>query len=347
MTAKVIRVSDDDGATWDILPGGTGEFNSEGEQINDTIFGQSFESNEMGLISWSVEANALYKGFAGYVAKLKRTGTSTAVTGEAMSQETGLIYAIDDETRSIWDRNEDVIVYDDAVPVDDEDIEWIDYLFGRVKFVDGYTVTGDITVDVNYMPTEDFGRASSFTLTQTAETIDTTTFDIAQANNGYRTFDYGLKTVSLELTGIYDPDNEFKQVLRDRAEIIIEINPDGNEQSVARGYFRATNQGQSGDVGALEEETIEFSLNVPEGVFLPFNWKHEETSTIPVAVRKILDAYITETKLGVQYLPDGVGEQGEEGIGVVTDVSLTSGLDAMNEFAASFQGDGEAETINT
>src|SRR5690606_7274202 len=98
MAAKAIRISAN-GSDWFTLPGNTGSFNTNGDEIDDTIFGQSYRSNESGLINWAVSANALFKGYAGYLAKILRTGTSTAMTDEGMSQEDGQVYVIDDASK--------------------------------------------------------------------------------------------------------------------------------------------------------------------------------------------------------------------------------------------------------
>ena len=50
MAAKKIRISDDAAVTWNELPGSEGSFTNEAEQIDDTILGQTFQSNEVGLV---------------------------------------------------------------------------------------------------------------------------------------------------------------------------------------------------------------------------------------------------------------------------------------------------------
>ena len=347
MAAKEIQVSDDDGTTWHTLPGSTGEFSPEGEAITDTIFGSTFQSQITGLISWAITSDALFKGFAGYHAKLMRAGTPTTTTGEAMSQEEGQIYQIDDASKQIWDRSATITVYDDATEVGSEDIEWYDYLFGRVKFVDGYTVTGSITIDVSYMTAEVLGKGNTYTLTMSAETIDNSTFDKAQNNGGFRTYEPGLRTVELEIGGIFDASENAKQDLMNRSELIVEIDPVGQGNSVARGFFRIMSTPQSGDVGALEEQTVNLSLNVPDDpeLNLPFRWHHTSGTTLSMAAQKILNAYMNETQLMVRYLPEGTTGNspldGVEGSAVMSDVSLSGGLSDMNTFNAEMQGSGE------
>lgn len=339
-TAKNVQVSAD-GNTWYTLPGSQGEWNDEAEQIDDTIFGQTFSSTQPGLITWTANAQAYYKGFAGYVARLMSSGTSTALTDEPMELVAGLTYQVTDPTRNVLDYTKAIEFEDNGVAVDPSDIESIDWLFGRVTFDAAYTVTGPITIASGfYLPMTEVSRANSFTLTQTAETIDRTDFETARGNDGYRVFDPGLRTISLELGGFYDATAAIWEVLEARGEAVIEINPDGSGLSLARGVFKLVTRGQSGDVGALEEETRTFNLSVPENVDIIFNWIHDDDSTLSQAIRVLLDAYINQTKPYVRYAPDGigVGDTVFHGQAVLTDVSLSSSLDAMNEFTANFQG---------
>ncbi len=343
--AKILQVSDDAGANYFILPGGTAELSRDASQIGDTIFGQTFQSNEVGLINWGLTGNAIWKGFAGYVADVKKQGTTTAFTTEAMTLVTGKRFRLDDRTKSIWDRAVTLVVFDNAIDhtADVQDVNW---LFGEVTFKASYSVTEPVTVTGSFFPTSVLGKTQSFTLTQQAEAIRTTDFATAQANGGFDTFNPGLRTVQLEMSHFYALASAFAVDLQARSEVIVELDPAGDGLSIARGFFKITSHGQSGEVGALEEETLTLSLNVPESTPVaefPYAWEHDTTSNLSVAVQKVLDAFQNETKLKAQYLPDGV--TGDEGDVVVTEMSLSSGLDAMNEFAVSLQGDGVLTAI--
>ncbi len=338
--AKRVRVSDDAGSNWYTLPGNTAELSSEAGEIDDTIFGQNFGSTQSGLIGTTINANALYKGFAGYQAKIMKSGTSTLMTAEAMSLVSGKTYQITAATKRLFDRTASLIVYDNAVD-HTADVESIDYLFGRVTFASAYTPTGPITITANYLPLAVVGCINEFTLTQTANAVDNTCMDTAQANDGHRTFEYGLKTVNLEANGIYKSANGFLALLQDREELVIEINPDGQGLTVARGFFKAVNTGQSGEVGDLEEESITFNLSVPdqESVLLPFSWLIATASTLSTAIRKCIAAWEDAEEIMVAYLPDGTN--GIEADAIITDLTLSGGLEAMNEFTANFQITGE------
>lgn len=340
MAAKRVRVSIDDGTTYLTLPGNTGDLKNDGATIDDTIFGQDFMSNQTGLINWTLSANALYKGFAGYVATIKKSGTPTTFTTEAFSLVTGKTYKITDASKNVWDRTTVLHFFDNAAAVDVANILYIDYLFGQVTFVGGYTPTGPITATGKYMPTAAIGCTNTFTLTQKANSNDTTCMTDAQANGGNREFDYGLKTVTLELKGIYKAADAFIALLQARAECIIEINPDGNMKSVCRGFYKPSTTDFSGKVGDLEASTIDFSLSVPDVSTLPypFAWMHTTDTTLNQAVINCLDSWENNDHISVAYLPDGTN--GFSGDSIVTDISLAGGLEVMNEFTANFQGSG-------
>ncbi len=344
--AKRVRLSDDAGTTWYTLPGNTAEMSNEAGEMDDTIFGQDFSSTFPGLIGWTINSNGLFKGYAGYVTTIKKIGSSTAMVAEAMSLVSGLTYQVTASTKRIMNRGVATTVLDNAVAVDVDDILNIDWLFGRVTFVPGYTVTGPITITGAYFPTAAVGCANGFTLTQTANAVDNTCMDTAQTNDGHRTFEYGLKTVSLDLNGIYKVANGFRDLVVARSELIIEIDLAGDAKNLARGFFRAANTNQSGDVGDLEQETITFNLSVPDmdvAVAYPFGWLIDVTSTMSTSLKKAIAAWTAADEIDVQYLPDGT--TGVEGTAIITDLSLAGGLEVMNEFTVNFQGSGELATV--
>ena len=338
--AKRVRISDDAGSNWYTLPGNSAELSSEAGEIDDTTFGQDFSSTQTGLIGWTLSANALFKGFAGYSAKILKVGTSTTLTDEAMSVVSGKTYQITDSAKRVLNRAVAVTVEDNSVTVSAANIESIDYLFGRITFVSSYTPTTPITISGAYYPMATVGCANTFSLTQTANANDVTCPSEAQSNSGHRVFDYGLKNVSVELSGIYNASNAFRALLAARTEIILEINPDGNGKTVARGFFKPTKTGQSGDVGDLESESITFNLSVPDNdaIPYPFHWLIATDSTINTAIKKALESWEASALIDIAYLPDGT--TGVKGDAVITDLTLTGGLEVMNEFTVNVQGSG-------
>lgn len=343
MAAKRVRVSDDAGANWYTLPGNTGSLSNEAGELDDTIFGQDFASSFPGLIASEINANGLFKGYAGYVTTIKKIGTSTAMTSEPMSLVSGKTYQITAPTKRIMNRAVATTVYGNGVAISAANIESIDWLFGRVTFIPSYTPSAPITITGAYLPTVQVGCTNSFTLTQTANPIQNTCMETAQTNGGRHTYEYGLKNVSLELQGIYKAANGFKALVEARTEVIIEIDLAANGLNLARGFFRAAAQDQSGDVGDLEQETINFNLSVPDdptGIIpYPFAWLIDSTSTMSTALKKVISAWQNSELIGVQYLPDGTNGW-EAAETVVSDITLTGGLESMNEFAANFQISG-------
>jgi len=343
--AKRIRISDDNGSNWYTLPGNTGELSLEAGEIDDTIFDQAYQSSQTGLIGWTVSANALYKGFAGYVAKILKQGSSTTMTAEAMSLVTGKTYKITAAAKQVINRAVAYTVKGNGIAIAASNIESVDFLFGRVTFISSYTPVTPITIDGAYFPTVVVGCSNSFTLTQTTNAVDNTCIDTAQTNSGHRTFEAGLKTVSLELQGVYKAANAYLTALIARSELIIEINPDGNSKSVARGFFKPINTGQSGDVGDLEQQTVQFNLAVPDQTLLQyaFHWIHASDTTLNTGVQKMLNSWELGSIIDMQYLPDGTS--GWAGDCIVTDLTLTGGLEAMNEFAVNRQGTGALTVV--
>ena len=342
--AKRIRVSDDAGATWWTLPGNTGEMRRELATVNDTIFGQDYQSEDGSLGNWMITANAFIKGFAGYVAVLRQGGTPTAMVDEPMTLVSGQTYQITDTARRILDYGAVVTVEDNAVDQTAEVVA-IDYLNGTITFDAGYVVTAPVTISGNYIPTIVLGRSRSFTLTQAAAEIDTSDYETAQANGGWRTYDPGLKTVRLELAGIYDASQALHAALVARQLMYVDIQPYGATDTYFRGFFKRTNLGQSGDVGALEERTLALNLFVPDGELVerPFGWYVGNASTLNTALKKCLAAWQNGTKLDIQYLPDGVA--GYTGDSIVTEITLANDMAGLNEFRLTFRGDGTAATV--
>jgi len=340
MPAKLIQISDDNGANYFTLPGNQGEFRDELGQLEDTIFGQNFKSSQPNLIGWSCVANALYKGFAGYTVNIKQQGASTTMTGEAMTLVAGKTYRVTNAAKNVWNNLVTFVVYDNAVDRTATQVLNIDYLFGQVTFKAAYTVVGPVTVDGAFRAMTQLAKYRSFTLTQTQEPVDITDIPSAQGNTGHKLYTYGLKTVALECSGVYAVANGYRAALVARSEFIIEINPDNNSRSIARGYFKSSSRSQKGNVGELEEESAAFVMSVPTTALLltPFRWEFSSSTDLTLAVRKIIDAWLNETVCKVQYMPDGT--TGLRGDCIISDISLSGGLEAMNEFKCTLMGTG-------
>lgn len=348
--AKRIRVSDDDGSTWYTLPGSSGEFSSEMAQVDDTIFGQDYQSESPAIGMWQVTANAYMKGIAGYVVKVMSGGTPVSTTSEATTLVSGKTYQVTDVAKRNISYAGAVVVNDDGSPVATSDILSIDYLQGMVTFVASYTPAAAITLDYDYVPTAVIGKARSYQLTQQQAEIDNTDYATALANDGWRTHEGGLKTVNIEIGNIWNAANDFVDILANRAQVFIEVSPNntlagGTSEIAYKGFFKYQTQGQSGNVGALEEESLTLNLFVPNSEVLssPFTWIFGSAANISQAVKICLTAFINGTPIMVQYSPDGTN--GKEGDCIVTEASLSGTFEGQNEFSFTFRGSGAPADI--
>ena len=348
MAAKLVQVSADN-STYYTLPGSTADMNREGSGADDTIFGASYSSSQPTLVTWSMSANAYYKGFAGYNSDFYKTGTATAMTDEACTLLSGKTYQITSTAKQILDRTTALVVKDGGVDQTAE-VESVDHLFGKVTFVSTYTVTGAVTVSGNYLPTASVGSAREFSLTMTAEEVPTTDFATAQANGGFSTGEPGLKTVSVDASGFYRLTNGFAALVDGRTEMVISIDPKGDGKSVARGFFKAITTGQSGDVGGNEDESVTFELSVPQAdtdvtkdVVTPFAWHHAVDTTLADSMQVVLNAWESGDTIYVRYLSDGVA--GAYGECVITDTSMSSAVDGIVEFSLSLSGSGSLTAV--
>lgn len=337
---KKIQVAPATLSTWVTLPGNTGDFSAEGEMIDDTVYGQNYKSEQPDIMSWMMNSNAIYKGYSGYQAVLKKVSASaTVMTNEACALVSGKTYRITAATKRVIDPATTLVIKDGATD-QTANVLSVDLLFGTVTFKSTYTVTGAVTVTGAYLPTAQICSINKYTLTMQAEAVDNTDLCVAQTNSGFRQYKMGLKTVSCEMSGFYNLTSGFLTALTGRGLNMLEINADGASKSVARGFFRMKSQKQSGKVGALEDESVSFSLAVPDHGLMayPFSWSHDVTSTLNTGVQTLLSAFQNDALVEARYLPDGVA--GLQGSAVPTNVSLSGGMGALNEFSVQMKGSG-------
>ena len=144
MAAKKIQVSLDD-VTYLTLSGSTGEYRQEAATVNDTVYGQSFQSQDTSLQQFTVTANGIFKGVAGYIARIKKTGVATVMTDEAASLVGGQVYQVTNDAKRVIDYATAVVVKDNGVD-HTADVASLDYLSGTITFRVGYTITGPVTI---------------------------------------------------------------------------------------------------------------------------------------------------------------------------------------------------------
>lgn len=347
MANKRIQVSGDNGVTWATLPGNQGELTDEMGNVVDTIFGQEWESQLATLGQWQITANGLYKGVAGYNALIKKAGTPLPVTDEAMTLVSGKTYQITAAAKRTLALTTAITVKANATDATAQ-VEKIDYLNGKVTFKAAYTPTGAVTLSGSYVPMTQIAKGRSFNLSQNANELDVTGYDDAQSNSGFRVFEAGLRTVSLELGGIAKASTGWRSSLIARERLMVSVDLDASDpgKSMFSGYFSIMNRGQSGNQGDVEAETIQLQLYAPDGdlVQRPFGWDIAANSRMNAALKTCLTAYETGTQIKVRYLPTGAisaaPPNGAEGTAYVTEASLANAIDGQNEFSFTFRGSG-------
>jgi len=192
-------------------------------------------------------------GTAGYAASIKKSGTSTGFTTEAMSNTTGNIWQIDDADKEVFNRGTLPTFYDNAVEIVVGDITSIDYLYGRVTFTG--VKTGPITVTGDYMPMSEIAGAKDGTLNRTSAIHDNTD----TSNAGSHTKKYGLQDASVSLGRWDDLTHAFTAILEARTPVVIEIAPSSAKSY--RGWFVAESSGQNLDLNSLIDESVAFQLD--------------------------------------------------------------------------------------
>lgn len=351
MADKIIQVAALDQATlavagsWTTFPSPSGELTIEQSEADNTIFGiGAFESSLPTITSHSVSMSAFLRETAGYNASLKKGGTPTAMTGEAMELVSGKEYKVTDSTKDFFNPRATFVVYDGASEVSEDDYD-IDHLFGRVTFVDSYTVGGSVTVDGEYVSTTAFGNANTIDLTQTAGTNDTTTFESAQADNGYTQMEASLLTVDAELSGFHNTSSTFFTDLNDRNEVLVEIDWTGTGEFLSRGVFRNVSINGSGDVGSVEEVSVSMTISAIEGV-VPYSFRFDASagSEVSAAFKLVANAWLNREVVGYRYAPAGMDVSGDkywEGKAVITDTSISNSVDGIAELTVELQGTKE------
>ena len=113
--------------------------------------------------------------YAGKLAKVRKSGTSTAFSGEATTSSGGYtVYQITNEAKRVLDRDVVPTVYKDAVEVSSGFT--IDYLNGKVTFSVPNGAGEVITLDGKYMPMADVVDAHEYELSLNANLIPAPVF---------------------------------------------------------------------------------------------------------------------------------------------------------------------------
>lgn len=337
MAAKSFKVSAD-GSTYYQLPGNTADLSVETGSADDSVFGTTFTSNQTTIKSFTSSASAfINKGKAGYRATVKRAGSPTSFSDDLVQVGSSNVYEIADRSKSIWEAGS-ITVEDGSTDVT-EDVT-IDFLQGRVIF--DSAPSGTVSVSGNYLGTERVCYAQSIDLTQSLDAEDITDFCQADDSDGWAYFAPQQQSVEISLSGFYNDSSTFGADVEEDETVIVEVDVEGNGHTVARGYFKASSQSQSGDVGSTETEDVTYTLFVPEGVPLPFSWRVSSDSAMPEGAKVVLDAWEKRNTISFKYQAQDSSVV-REGTAWVSDASISVSVDDIATMSISFQGHGPLE----
>ena len=146
---------------------------------------------------------------AGNSAKLYRSGTSTSMTAEATTLVTGKTYRITNAAKRMLDPSVAVTVDDGGVPIASANIQSIDYLHGIIVLDSGYTPSGAVAVDANYLPLSQIADVYTTSITTTVTMLDDTVYEdtavsrkagLKDISGSFSAYDEGATAIS-ELLG--------------------------------------------------------------------------------------------------------------------------------------------------
>jgi len=207
---------------------------------------------------------------AAYLTTVQKSGTTTAMTSEAMATATTVsgTYQITNSAKRVWERTASFTIRiagsTVGVPADTS-VTW-DYLFGKVTFTT--TQAGARTITGSYLPMTDVAGANSYTLSASRELVDDTDF----SSTGWRSKAVALKDVSLTMSRWAGVDTAFFDLINGATPVMCEVKP-GSGTLAARGWFLVSGDVRSGDVATLE--TAELTFDLDQSTAASFGWDNQ------------------------------------------------------------------------
>lgn len=215
---------------------------------------------------------------AGYTCLIRRSSVGSAVTSEIMQVDTGNTYRITNSARRAIDVEADWHLKDGAACVAWSNVTGLDLAFGRVTL--GTPPTSSLTFNGNFLPmttsAEIITEAKSFTLTESADTIDKTVFT---STSRMMKKTYGLQdaTISIDLFVNSTDMPRLATLSANGGLVLMEVN--SGVSSLFRGYGRIESLERSVTVDGLVEATVNVTLN---------GERHEPTGLISGYTDRIL-----------------------------------------------------------
>lgn len=190
---------------------------------------------------------------------VKATGTSTSMTDEATTNTSGKTYQVTNSAKRVIDPTVAITVKDDAVAVDAADIESVDFLFGTVTFVGGYTVNGAVTITGNYLPLHTLSYAREFEITDSNMLPDATVFTDTVVKRKQTLQALAVRLGLLERVGtVFDGGSKsLASFITSGGLMVLEVNIGGSGT-----IFRAMVIGESTSAGAQVAGLLDESVSL-------------------------------------------------------------------------------------
>jgi hypothetical protein len=187
---------------------------------------------------------------AGYLARVRVSGSPIAMTGQATTTDDNQTYIITDPARRILDRNLPVTVLVGGVATG-EPYE-LNRLTGQVIFDSADAARAAVTIDASFLPMADAGQAREYSYSIEASNEDATVF-----GDQWRRRQQAGKDASGSLSRFH-VDDAFTSVLYDGTPIVVEFSIDVNAEPDMRMWAILSSEEVSGSVDGLVEGSIDF-----------------------------------------------------------------------------------------
>jgi hypothetical protein len=198
------------------------------------------------------------------------------MSAEATTLQEHNVYRITAAGRRLLDPTVAVVVDDGGSAIDAADVEFIDYLTGKVYLVPTYAPSGAITVDANYLPVTTICDVKEYSVSFDNGYVDATKFCSGGAMARHKTLRDATGTLGIlslgdeAIVGV-----SFDSLFGDGNDFILEIDPDGTGDYVRRLLVKISQLDTSASPDALVETEVGFSIAAKksvEGYDVSWSW---------------------------------------------------------------------------
>lgn len=201
---------------------------------------------------------------SGYKVRLRKSGDSTPVTGEAMTSISATRFQVTTAARRCLDPEVAITFYDNATPITPTSVE---FEFGYATFASA--PAGAVTFDGSYRPltadAQDVAEGTQVSISLSRDLLDTTVFGAA----GVRSRIASLKDAEISLDVISSPAaySSMYSEYASGAQVCLEIDPDGASGSseALRAWGKIASLERSASVDGLIESSLSFQVSASIG----------------------------------------------------------------------------------